>query len=196
MTPHETQRSGPASSAAPPAGLVELEQALPRGVTARRAGKNLVLSWGWSRFSGVFLGIFALFWNLFTWPQILGGELPLLFVVTHGGAGLLVAYWALASLLNRTTVDVSFGHLTVRHGPIPLRRGVDLELDELEQLHVRSRRVKTKNGYRTAHDIVAETRRRGLVMLAPDVDGAEQARVVERAIESHLGIVDRAPRLF
>lgn len=167
-----------------------IEEALPSGVQVQREGKSLVLTWPWPRTTGAIVIFFALFWNGMIWPQIVKGTLPLLFMVTHGGAGLFLAYTGLTKLLNKTRVEVSFGHLSVRHGPLPWPGSLDLPIDGLEQFHVVSRRVQTKNGSRTAWDVVVDRTDGARVDVLRDVESSARAYAIERELEQHLGIVD------
>lgn len=167
-----------------------IEEALPSGVVVARDGKNLVLTWRWKRLLGLALSAAALFWNVQIWPLILAGTIPLVFAVTHGGAGLFITYLALSKLVNKTRVEISFGHLSVRHGPLPWPGTLDLAVDGLEQFHVVSRRVKTKNGSRTAYDVVVDQKDGPRVTVLKDVATSQHAYSIERVLEQHLGIVD------
>jgi len=183
-----TSHAGRASVAI--SSTMAIEESLPSGVVVTRDGKNLVLIWRWRRLLGVALTAFAVVWNVLIWPQVFLGRIPPLFIVTHGGAGLLLAYMGLSKLLNKTRVEVSFGHLSVRHGPMPWPGSLDLPVDGLEQFHVVSRRIKTKNGSRTAYDVVVDRKDGPRVTVLKDVSTSQHAYAVERALEQHLGIVD------
>lgn len=167
------------------------------GLSVSRSPGRVEVSYraGWAK--TIFLLVFAVFWNGFMvvwfgislsqglWEMALFGTL-------HGLIGLVVAYSALVGLLNTTTVSVRDGRLRVWSAPLPTPGRQDLAADEIGQLFVRSRVVRSKNSVRTVYDLIAETTHGTEVRVVKGLAAPERARVLEAEVERALGVEDRA----
>lgn len=185
-----------------PSGLKIVEQSRPllsagtyRTVEPGSVG-TLVVERRWFGLQDIFMLFFSIMWDgfLFFWYSTAlsapGGLQPMLvlFPLLHVAVGVGMTYRAIAGLLNRTTVSVRDGRLTVRHGPLPWLGDRDLPTPSLRQLYVRSKTSRTKNGTRTSFKVCAENADRAEVVLVAGLTDRAQADYLEWVIEDHLGI--------
>jgi hypothetical protein len=112
------------------------------------------------------------------------------FPVVHVAVGIGVTYWTLARLVNHTTVRLSSGQLTIRHGPLPWAGGGTLSSGDLAQLYREEVLHRSRNGVRASYRLSAvlhdQSKRRLLTC-----DAADTALYVEQQVERYLGIADR-----
>lgn len=151
------------------------------------------IEWRWFRPASLFLLGFCVFWDgfLVVWYSVAfsSGEMVMaLFPLLHVAVGLGLSYTALASLLNRTVVEVRPHELSITHGPIPWR-GVRVARGALTQLYVEEKVSRSKNGTTVTWTVsaVLNTGRRQVLLTGLDEKG--QALYLERALEARLGIV-------
>lgn len=111
--------------------------------------------------------------------------------VVTGVPGAFVAYVGLAGLLNRTTIVVAGATLAVRHGPVPLVRGVQIPVAGIAQLHVWARPLGPRTGPITrVWAFTDDGRRIPLTWYILD-DRFGLAPYIERRVERQLRIIDR-----
>lgn len=183
-------RSAPPSTAAAPVARTVENEDLPHGLTVQRAHGAFHLRQRWfSLLRALFLTPFLLVWNTMVFGYILDGGLPFPFWLTHGGAGLFLTYYWLALVVNKTTYSVSNGVLRVAHGPMPWWRNRELLASEIKQLFVEERRGQ-KGGATYELWVLRETG--GPLALARGLATYAQAELIEKEIETVLGIEDRA----
>ncbi|MEZ4316420.1 MAG: hypothetical protein R3F61_02900 [Myxococcota bacterium] len=168
----------------------------PSGVSLARTADSLVITYTWSRLGGVGLLLFSGIWWTFlafwlTGVLASGAWMMGLFAIFHVGAGVFMAYSGVASLLNTTTVVVHRGRLEVEIGPVPWPGAHDIPVADLSQLYVQQVRKRNKNGETITYDLHAVSRGEDFV-LVKGFTGHQPAKFIERVIEQHLGIVDRA----
>lgn len=106
-----------------------------------------------------------------------------------------LAYFALVRLLNATHIEVREGRITVRHGPLPWRRGATIEMASPDHLAVRPSRVRYEGVEATFAGVwlVRRGPRDGgdaVVVLDGDVDPA-QARFVAQVLAERLRVTVR-----
>ena len=169
----------------------------------------LTVRWSWLTVKSAMAVLFAIAWDgfLVVWyAKALGASLAaetaapgtlssqadawaLAFPILQVVVGLLVTYWALASLLNTTTVRVSRGHVDVQHAPLPwLGSGpVDGILQLFAKERVHDRRHGSKSYSYELHVILRGGDKRRIVA---GLEEAAQALWLEQAIEEHLRIED------
>jgi predicted Zn finger-like uncharacterized protein len=197
--------------AAPPAPQVALAPvAMPSGIevevgapaqvesyrTSGLSHGRLVLRRRWRTGQGFFMLVFAIAWNAFlvNWYGIAfaGGGPWIMFVfpIAHVAVGLGVAYGALTNLLNTTVFEIDGQSLRLRHGPIPARGNRELPIDELLQLYTEEH-AGSKGS--KSYALVAAVRSGPAIKLVEGLESREQALYIERAIETHLGILDTPP---
>jgi hypothetical protein len=109
--------------------------------------------------------------------------------------GLVGTYLALAGVVNRTTIRVHRGVLTVRHGPLPWWGSCELATREIRQLSCSQRTTREKGGPQTWYTVVAQLSSGGSTPLITDLPYADQALFIEQELQAQLNVADaRAPR--
>ena len=159
----------------------------------------LVISRRWFRMHHVFMLFFTIFWDgfLVVWYSTgIASGAPLemlLFPLLHVAVGIGITYGVLMGLINRTTIRVEAGTLTVRHGPLPWFGNLTIDATRLRQLYLRRQNHRTKNGgsYSTWR-VLAETDTLEALPIVGKLHDRDQAEYIEWAIEGHLGIEDDA----
>jgi hypothetical protein len=101
--------------------------------------------------------------------------------------GLVLFYWGLAGLLNRTAITVAPEQLTIRHGPLPLLSGKQFDPILIKQVFVR-RHASTE---RSSYEVYMLTWDGREEKLLGDLNRPEQALYLEQEIERQLGIKDK-----
>lgn len=160
----------------------------------------LVISRRWFRMHHVFMLLFAIFWDgfLVVWYSLgIASGAPiemLLFPLLHVAVGIGITYGALMGLINRTTIRVEAGRLTVRHGPLPWFGNLTTDATRLRQLYLRRQTHRTENGgsYPT-WKVLAETDTLEAQPIVSKLNDRDQAEYIEWVIEEHLGI-ENVPR--
>lgn len=181
------------------------EVPMPPSLHVEEAGNTLTVTRKWGRGIGCFFLFFSGFWNsivsVFVVAALSGemddgpGNFIFLFLTPFILVGLGTGYAAVALMLNRTTVRVSDGSLTVRHHPIPWPGNRTVGIDDLDQLFCKEYVAYSKNNvpqYRFAvHAVMKGGDRKKLI---PGMETPEQAVALEQLLERRLGIQDRAVR--
>ncbi len=176
-----------------------LDVPLPERFQVEHPAGALRISWRWFTPVSIFLIIFAAFWNGFLCIWIsaalaAGAGDFALFASLHVLVGIGVAYAALAQILNRTTVDASFGALTVRHGPLPAARNVELSRETIRQLYGVERVRRSRRSTSVTYELQAIKADGGSVAVVKGLETPEQALFLEQELERFLGIKDEAVR--
>ena len=177
----------PATAAAAIANADEVVDLPERFHLEKRFG-GFKLTRRWLRLGMVcFMTVWCVVWDTVIGTQIINGTLPLLFVFTHGGGGLIVTYCTLAQWLNKTTVSINHNVLSVRHGPLPWPGARDLvaaDVRQLTSITTRGSKGRVFYGVRATLD-TGRT-----VDVVTGLANLEQAKTIERLVEAHLHIVD------
>ncbi|MAT14672.1 MAG: hypothetical protein CMJ46_05305 [Planctomyces sp.] len=162
----------------------------------------LHITWKWFTWASVFLIFFTLFWNGIAFA-VFGGFLfgaieeggwmflIALFPLIHVSIGLLLAYYTVATLFNRTTIMVSPHHMLIKHGPIPWR-GAELDdTKDIDQLFCQENIHRNKNSTSHTYDVKARLASGKEVKLLSRLENVQEAVFLEQQIERFLGIEDR-----
>lgn len=163
-------------------------------IPAFSEGATLVISRRWFRWQHLAFLMVALGWNVLvgSWYAVaVARDVPFpmfaapLLLVAVGAA---VTYYAATLLFNRTRVRVGDGKLEVRHGPVPWRAGVEVEIKRLRQIHLRRRCARGDgDSISSTWDVEAELGTRESILLVRRIPSREQAEYIGRTIEAHLG---------
>jgi len=147
-----------------------------------------------------FLLPFTLFWNgiIFFFLEKLwfSPGVPFLMKfapILHLLVGLGLIYTVASIFLNKTYVDVYDGMLNIHHDPIPhYRSKKSIELDSLDQLYVKEKIKKTKNGVKHTYELRAILSDREDIKLL-NVIGLESQDLfrLEKELEEYIGMVDK-----
>lgn len=169
---------------------------LPERFTVDHDHRRLAISWVWRSPVHIFLALFALAWNgfLVVWftMSLLAGPLAILlwlFASVHVAAGIGIAWWAIAGLLNTTVLSVDAMHLTVRHGPVPWPGNLDLRTSEIQQLYAKQKVSRTKNGVNITYELRAIVGGQDKLVVRGLTEDL-QALWLEQELEGRLGLVD------
>jgi hypothetical protein len=170
----------------------------PEGAAVRQA---------WSRSAGIAVFItfafFALFFSIIGFaagmfkafaPLVAGpsGWIIPTVLAPFAVALLFALYVAACNVRNFATWRVENGRLTVRHGPLPLKRGRSWDAAEIEQLWVKEIQDKDSDGDPfTYYRLCLRTREGHEVSLVRKLDSLEQGRALEKVLEERLDIKDR-----
>lgn len=172
--------------------------------TIDKHGDELVISWSWRTWLLLFLIPFAVFWNAITWTIagafLVGGmmnDVPWYFgfagliAVPHICIGLGLIYFIAATFFNRTTVRVSQYDLSITHGPVPWKSPAPINVDEIEQLYVKEKISRGKNGSSASYQLHALLKNGSSHKLLNWATDPSIPQAVERMIEVHLDIRDQ-----
>lgn len=164
--------------------------------TIEKSGEELAISWPWRSVAGCFLVPFAIFWNGFVafWMMgALGTGEPFfaMFGIPFVLVGLGLIYVTAAVFVNSSTVRVRDGILSVEHGPLPWRHPTPIPVDKVQQIYVHHKQVRTKNGHNSMYELMA-VRTDGTETKLLTEQERDTPRSLERMLEVHLGIEDRA----
>lgn len=177
--------------------------------TIDKQGDVLTISWKWRTWLVLFLIPFAIFWNGVAWTVggaffLLGigafgdggkdafGLFGALFAVPHLCIGIFLIYLIFALLFNRTEIRVDRDTLVVRHGPLPWKTPKPIRTTEIEQLYVKEKVNHSDTGSSTNYQLHVLLKEGKSVKLLGNDLNENTPRAVERMIEVHLGIKDRA----
>lgn len=176
-----------------------LDVPLPERFTVEHPGNALRISWRWYSPAAIFLTAFAVFWNGFicVWVSLAvagGAGAFALFATLHVLVGVVMAYGALSMFVNSTRVEASYGTLSVRHGPLPAFKKLDLPRDSLRQLYCVERLRSSRRSTSVTYELQAVKADGASVAVLKGLEDAEQALYLEQELERFLAIADEPVR--
>jgi hypothetical protein len=171
------------------------EVPLPKGMEMQDLGMELRIVRSWKSWIVLPMIPFAAFWwgFLFIWYSVTS-DAPLIFRIfplIHVGAGVVLVYFILAMLLNRTTVRVTDDWVEVAHRPLPWPGSACLPADEIDQIYCCRKISRDEDSSRETYQVVVLGRSGQRKMLLSGLPDAEQGIFVEQQIEGFLGIRDQ-----
>jgi hypothetical protein len=168
----------------------------PDQIEVSRDENGLKLVYRWISPTYLFMAVFCIFWDgflVFWYGSALSQSSPppimLWFPLLHVGVGIGLTYSALAGLLNRTTVTVGQGLITIRHHPLPWFGVTRLQSTDVRQLYCEER-IGGRN-QTASHHLSALSSDNRKIALLKNLSSPELARYLEHEIETALGIEDR-----
>lgn len=169
---------------------------LPRNIEVLTDFDAIVLRRNWRSGGAYAIALFALVWNGFmvAWMSIAladGAWTMAAFGSIHALVGIGMGYFALASFLNHTDIRINPNVIEVRHAPLPWFGKTTIPVHEVAQLYCAERVTRSKNGTRVSYELRCLDRGKRARKLLSGLQDREQARYIEREIESILGIADR-----
>lgn len=176
-----------------------LEAPMPGAITETRDERGLVLTYRWFTPVHVFLLLFCVFWDgflVFWYSAALSRQAGLAdpmiwFPLLHVAVGVGLTYSTVAGLLNRTSVTVGSGEITIRQGPVPWPGNRTVNGAEIRQLF-REETISTSRRSRSSrYHVCAVTSEKRKLRLLGNVPGADVALYLEQAIERALGLEDQ-----
>ncbi len=154
----------------------------------------------------VFLLFFVIFWDgfLVLWYTIglsdkmegdgIGKTIMLVFPVLHVAVGVGLTYFVITGFVNKSTIQCRDDRFSLRHGPLPWPGSCDLDAADLEQLYVKEKINRGRNGSTQTYQLRLKTRGGRDLKLLSGLSNPDQALYIERQIEEHLSIEDRPVR--
>lgn len=185
--------------AAPSEPQIALEAPRPDRVVETRDERGLALTYRWFTPVHLFMLFFCVAWDgfLFFWYSMALSRHPVVtdplvwFPLLHVAVGVGLTYSTLAGFVNRTSVVVGGGELSVRHGPLPWPGNRTVATPDIRQLYREERISNTRRGRSASYHLCAVTLDNRLLRVIGSVPGADVALYLEQAIERALGIEDR-----
>jgi hypothetical protein len=186
-----------------------MDLGLPDKLELRNHGSGIEIIRKWFGWQTLLLTGFAVFWNffLFSWFSIataFGGLFasfnnPVMSIFTlipliHVGAGVGMAYAALAGWINTTRIRVDQGRISVRHGPLPWLGNKDLDGSDLKQLYSKEKITRGRNSTTIKYEVHALTANGKNQKLVSGLESSEQALYIEQEIERYFRIEDTPVR--
>jgi len=177
-----------------PADGETLGVGLPHRFNVEHNGGGLSISWHLPRWVAAPVALFAGTWSAFLiafYRGLLAGDAPtpvLVAPAVHVVVGVGLVYFLVVALVNRTTVRVGQGEITVRRGPLPWPGNRTLQAADLAQLFC-VERSGSKGG--STYAVMARLRSGREVTLVSGLREDRQARFLEQELEKHLRIDDQ-----
>jgi len=164
---------------------------IPEGLDVLREGDSVVIRRSWRTLMVIPLFFFLVFWFGFLgfWYYLAftekGPLVMFLFPLLHLAAGVGLAYFAIASLVNKTDVIISGTEVRTVTGPLPWRGNRVVAATDIHGFQVRERRGN-KGSIRYALLYVdAANKERPLI---PETPRREQAEFIAASIGKILGL--------
>jgi ribosomal protein S27AE len=151
----------------------------------------------WFSWKYVPMAFFAVVWDgfLFFWYSMaLGNGAPLMFILFplgHLAVGAWITYTTLAGFVNRTTIELNQGELSIWFEPLPWPGEKTLKAGEIKQLFCKEHTRRTKNGTATSYHLYAVTRDDHQLKLLTNLDSPDAAQFLEQQLESWMRIQDQ-----
>jgi hypothetical protein len=161
-------------------------------------GSELAVSYSWFTWGVLFLVFFCVIWDGFLvfWYGIGLSEgapwIMFVFPLLHVAVGVGLTYFVICCFINSTTIRVAGGEIEVKHGPLPCGKTQRVTTAELEQLFCKEEISRNKNSTSYKYHVMARLTGGADKKLISGFDDATQAVYLERLIEKHLRIEDRA----
>ena len=191
--PHTTGGSAPTTTTRP---SIRPKVGLPERFQIEDLGSTLTISRSWFHPMNFFLLFFSIAWNGFMvfWHVMAfqsGFLIMSLFGLLHTAVGIGLIYGVAAGFLNKTNVSVGRGMLEIKHGPIPWKGNIAIQVADIEQLFVLEKVRHSENSTHSAYELHAVMRSGERQLVTRKVENADQALYLEQEIERFLKIEDR-----
>lgn len=187
--------SAPASQEKPK--LVRAKAPLPpRFKVEEEDGAATRITWRWFSIIHIFMIFFCIAWDgfLITWYGIAFATdspiIMIIFPIAHVAAGVGLTYYTLTGLVNRTTIEVSRNHLSIRHGPLPWPGQMDAPGRQFTQLYGVENSRTSKGTTTYSYDLFALDREGRKIKLITGLTDKDQVLYLEQTLERRLGIED------
>jgi len=163
---------------------------IPEGLDLIPRNDGAIIRRVWLSWKIAFLAVFAVFWDsfLYFWYAHALGKpnvplMTLLFPLMHVAVGIGLTYYVLASLVNKTDIEISPSGVKIATGPAPWIGNKEVSAGEITAVLVRER---SSNRNRRSYSVMYADRarkERKLVTWLPELDQAEFiAEVVRRTL--------------
>ena len=183
----------PQPAAAAPARPLR-EVSLPDRIDLEQTPEGLRMHVHWARGGALILLGFGIFWlvlNLTLFRQFdddFGPPLIVRLIFPAVGVGMI--YAGLAGLVNTSEIVIGNREIRVSHGPLPIKMGKRLAVDDIDQIYCRQHTRHSENSTTVTYAVHVATRRSGRVKLIDGLNDVNHALYIEQEIERRLGIAD------
>lgn len=184
-------RTGPAAFRPRP------EIPLPPGMNLQATVGGLKITRRWFTLVVLFLIPFCIAWDSFLigWYTMTGKtDAPLvfsLFPLIHVAVGVGLTYFTLATLINKSIVEVNRGVMTISHGPLPWTGWREIPAGLIDQLYCKEIINRGKNGPSISYEVwVALNNGTSSKLLGAGLE-MDQALYIEQQIERYLDLKDK-----
>jgi hypothetical protein len=152
---------------------------------------EIEITWRWfNPAMHLFMAFFCAAWDsflVFWYSHAFKTGAPwimIVFPIGHLAIGVGLTYATLAGFWNRTTIRASRDQLTIRSGPLPLRRNFELRPGELQRVYAR---VRPNRKGAALWQLIAVGRDGGEIPLLSSVDDETQAEYLAQKIGGFVG---------
>ncbi|MEO0733754.1 MAG: hypothetical protein AAFZ52_13035 [Bacteroidota bacterium] len=155
-------------------------------IQVERRSNALEIDYNW-RMPGLwFMVLWSVIWNFGCFVALLAGAG--LFISIHLIVGLLVGYFTLTRLFNKSQITVNRQTMQLRHGPLPwpFTKNEDIPARALTQLYVDKSSTKVNN--KATYNLVAKLDTGATVKLLKSQQDRQLLLDLERTIEAYLDI--------
>ena len=167
---------------------------IPKNMHLTEKSNSLEFEYGWFKFKYlVSLLVAPAIAYIMAKSEYVAGDfneftIPVIILIS---ASLIVIYYSLAKLMNKTTITVSHYNLKVTHKPIPFGRNLDIKKEDVTQLYVTQHRIGHRYYlYATTYQINVILASKEVITLVKGLSSPEQGRFIEHKIEDFLNITD------
>lgn len=186
----------PLRQAAAPA---KVDVPLPARFTLERAGADISIRWKWMTPAvwiqvGVAIPWFGLLCLMLS--ELFAGSSPLMATILMSpflALGITGSYSLTCMLVNRTSVGVSGGQLTVSHRPLLWPGNRVMPKSDIQQLYCREK-FHDKHRRTVTYQVLLTRRDGTTIKLLGGLEELDQALFIEQELERALGITDRSIR--
>lgn len=166
---------------------------LPANLEILNDRDSLIIRRKWFSPLAFFLVFFALFWNGFmvVWMGMAiknGIWVMAAFGSIHAAIGIGLAYFCVASFVNKTDISIDPNHLKVRSYPLPWGRQKKIRVHDIKQLYTKRQVTQGKNGTNVSFRLLVVTNDNREQKLLSGLSDNSQAKFIEHEIESILGL--------
>jgi len=169
----------------------------PAGIRLVKAGQpELVVEWRWFRARDLFvlfccagLLVFFVFWYSLlpaplplpakVWPLYVG---PVVFISIIAWG----MYTSMAGVVNKTTLRIANGWLSVHHAPVPWRGTWKLPSNRIRQFHLQSREPGGGRATPLTYEVHVGGDGLGWIKLLAGLHSLEQAEFIAVVVQNHL----------
>ncbi len=172
------------------------EVGMPKNFEKKTDFDGLTIVRKWRDLTAFILIPFSIFWNGFlaVWISIAistGEYIMIAFASIHIAAGVFLVYSGIAKMINRTTVKVSTGELTITHGPVPWPSPKPISHHQVRQVYGKERVSRSsRGGTSVRYELRTLTTDGRDIKLLSGLNDRAQVLFLEQEIERYWNISD------
>ncbi len=167
---------------------------IPKNMQLREQVASLELEYNWFNFKYVVFLVVAPFCAYFLIrSDYIAGDFQQLTipVIVLISLALYIFYYSLVRVLNKTVIHVTKEKISVKHGPLPLKKNIELKKENVTQLYVTQQRGVNRYYLLVAtYQVNVILKNKSVITLVKGLESIPQARFIENKIEDYLSITD------